>query len=663
MSSRPRGRPPGRGRGRGAKKSTAGTKRAVPADSNTEFAPAKPPKKAKAPPAPIEPRILPARKRAAEPGKPDQPRVNRTPAEVQAAQAKKAQAAQDRISEREAAIAKLADIEARQAAAEAEEEENAIFELEDLPDDVVDEDEPILTISQEDFDQIEGEDQERVDDDNAYLSVSEFDKPKSRGVKATAVTKPKKPVKGETREAIEAALKELVARNKVKVKSMQNSDGAAASKKAGLTKDWKNKAVAAAGAAVRGAKTPESPKFGGFTDDDAAAARPTFESDTVVPRKNTMVSYVGSSDTDDDTPSKAPEVQAKTTTRRPIKPDPAARIPALSVIEKSTPKLKSDSSSASLPFTPGCAADVRGLPAFIARTWSTVFLPALYHVLYLSTNPMAIGSVGEDLLKPGKDTLVILRTALATAYPGNTWDLACVPISPYHDALADFVQAVSRVGERRSAFGRAGVQVVDRLFKSSKYYHALDSATPGAHKSKLAASDARYALRNNGPAFYKHPSPEDVCKLKQGQPGYVKPRGYLESRPIIDTITQFIKDEKFDVVITETRDGKKKVDLSLLPVGALGMAAAAVERAYRIRRNGIRLPKEKIPGFSSAISGPAVLGYIASIRELKSSRWESILESCGAEVTESFSAETEDPDTDTLDGVREHMYIPSSPGP
>ncbi|KAJ7098990.1 hypothetical protein C8R44DRAFT_859590 [Mycena epipterygia] len=653
---RPRGRPRGRGGARGGK-TTTGSKRAAPADSDVEFAPPKPAKKAKAPAAPVVPRSLPARdKRAVNPGLPDKARQKRTHEEVVAEAAKKSDAITDREARRQAAIALLADIDAEQDEADADEEENAIFTLDDLPSDdsmdvdaaTFDEDEPILKISQQDFDHIEDEDAGRFEDDDTYQSASEYDKPKPKPKAAplTVTKRVKKPLKGETRAAIEAAAKEKKAAN-VEAKNLKKG---VQNRRAGLTKAWKNKAATNASKAP--APTPVSPKLGGLTDEDAGAARPSFEPSTTTPRKNEMVTYDISSDTEE-SPSKIPEVKPKIK----IQPKPRLskpKIPALIVAgNRPTPKIKSESSGS---FTPD-SADIKGLPGFIGGTWSTLFLPACYRAMYLSDDPMAIGAVGDDLLNPGKETVAILDGILKAVYPGNTWALA------WGDPIC--TKAVSRIGERRSAFGRTALQAVDRVFASSRYFHGLDSPTPGVAKKALIASDVRYALQQNGPAFYKQPSPEDVVKLKPKQAGYVKPLGYLETKLIIDTMSPFIKDEDFSVVVTETPDGKEIIDLarSVLPTGALGLTALGIERGYRMHRSGVRVAKDKVPTFSSTNFGPALAGFIKGIGEFKVSRWESIIKSCGALIVDVADTPSFDPDfeMDSLDGVREHMYIASSP--
>lgn len=71
--------------------------------------------------------------------------------------------------------------------------------------------------------------------------------------------------------------------------------------------------------------------------------------------------------------------------------------------------------------------------------------------------------------------------------------------------------------------------------------------------------------------------------------------------------------------------------------------------------------RTKAPGFSSVNYGTAVAGFIASIQGFRRSRWDSIIESCGSQITERAAAAPVETEQDSLDGVRERMYIPSSP--
>jgi hypothetical protein len=89
------------------------------------------------------------------------PRSQRSHEEVEAEKASKAQATADAAQKYNDAIALIAAHEAQQKADAAQEEANAVLSLEDLdPDDTH-----------------SNSDAGRVEDDDAYLSTGEFDKP------------------------------------------------------------------------------------------------------------------------------------------------------------------------------------------------------------------------------------------------------------------------------------------------------------------------------------------------------------------------------------------------------------------------------------------------------------------------------------------------------
>ncbi|KAJ7850408.1 hypothetical protein B0H14DRAFT_3866600 [Mycena olivaceomarginata] len=593
MATQPSGR--GRGRGRGG-----GTPRALP-----------------------EPRTLPDRKRNPDSAAPDKPRPKRPNGAKDADTAQAAAAVADREARRKALVDSLAALDAEEDVQQAQEDEDAIYHRDDEQvADSMDEDEPVLTITQEDF--------ERIEDNDAYCTSPELDKPR----------RTKKAGKGETRKEVEVATRVLAEKSKVseqgaKKKGVQNRDAAAVSRKAGLSSAWV-KTHGGASKAPSAAHPEETPKLGGLKDDDA----------------NELVQFV-SSDTEE-TPSKLAKatrtVVPVVKLHKPRNTQPASKIPALVIDGCKTPKIKSESSSSS--FTPESAADVRGLPAFIAPTWIGVFLPALYHLLTVYDDPMVIGSIGVDPKQPGKEIVAILQTLLAETYPGNGWTVT------WGDVIC--ARAISHIGERRSAMARAGLCGADNIFKRVSYYEDFESGTPGALKTDQIKKDARYAVLEHGPAFYKRPIPQGVSMLDPEDPEYIKPRGYLKSKIIINTMTPFIKGEAFQLIIMEDENGKEVVDPSLiLPVRALGMTAAAVERVYQAYRSGERT---KPRDFSSQHFGTAVAGFITSIKGLSVSRWRSIINACGANVRGRTAVAKAAAEVDnSLDGIRERMYIPSSP--
>ncbi|KAJ7104765.1 hypothetical protein C8R44DRAFT_987917 [Mycena epipterygia] len=398
----------------------------------------------------------------------DKPRAKRTHDEVVAEEAERTAAAQALARKREEAMALIASIDVQLDAAKVAEEADAIDGVSDLPRDAMeerdspaphgyDEDTPMLDATQEHFD--------RIEDDDAYLSESQWGHPEGKG-KAVAVPKrARKPGKYETRKTIEALGKTLAMQNAsatdvVKKKGVQNSDAAAASTKAGLSKSWTTKASTGPSA------------IGGLTDEDAEAARPEFEApETVhVLRKNTMVGLVDLSN-DDDTPTKLPArlVPAKAVCA-PVKVEArTSRIPVLNVRPRKSNKtpskavVKTDSLSSSYsPFTPQSSADVNGLPSFITRTWVSKFLPRCYLILYMSQDPMALGAVGDDPKDPGRATVNALQAVLDDLYPEIRYNLE------WEDMICS--KAVSRIREERSKFAKRGMTYTDAQFEDPKYY-------------------------------------------------------------------------------------------------------------------------------------------------------------------------------------------------
>lgn len=181
----------GRGGGRGSRGGRGGAstsrKRAADlADSDDEFqAPmaAKKPRNADKPD--IVPRALSSHStRVINPGKPDIKKVNRTHAEVEAEKAAKAEAEEGRERRRQEAMDMIAAINAEADAANEAERQNTVLDLFDLSDDEpgvamdVDaqdtpgEPEVMLEFKESDF--------ERIEDDEAYYSAGDFDKPRPK---------------------------------------------------------------------------------------------------------------------------------------------------------------------------------------------------------------------------------------------------------------------------------------------------------------------------------------------------------------------------------------------------------------------------------------------------------------------------------------------------
>ncbi|KAJ6494334.1 hypothetical protein C8R45DRAFT_1095267 [Mycena sanguinolenta] len=658
--------PRGRGRPRGSKNRTTGT-RNVPkavtgskrgASPNSDYEePKKKSKQAPVNPLATDPPPRPRRaNRNKNPGFPDQPRAKRTTAQVQADEDAKLKIHEARVLKRAEGVTKIAAIDTEQDQDALEDEENSVLTLDDMADTTgdtidgermdVDED---FVVDGEDEDEDEDtvmefdeEDFDRADDDEAYRSQNEFEPSKIK-LPAAPRKRTKKVAKGETRHEIEAAVTTLKAKGKAsgdvvagKKKAVQNGNAAAASRKAGISQRW---TTAKGSTKAPDITPPPSPPLGGLDDDDAGGARPKVSGKG--PRKNETVTIdlVTSSDAEDDTPTRVPAQPARKSkalvpkSRQSIKVESTPKLPAL--VQK--PAIKAESSG-TFQYTPPTHADVKGLPAFIGTTWPA-FLAVLHHALNLSLDPMQFGTRANAVAE--------VQVLMDANYHQSGYKIA------WGDAICS--KAVSRVGERRGAFGLNAIKAVDEMFKHAKYYYPLDApeATRGRLRIDLVHEDAQYALRSNGPALFKQPAPATCLVTNPKKPGYIKPRGFLESRPFIETVRPFLKNGNFRII----KDADGNLDLSALPVGAMVMGAIAVERAYKLHSTG-RRAENAIPDFSATKYATAAAGYLKSILSMTEGRWTSILEACGATAS---VAEAASDSLDVLDGERENMYVPSSP--
>ncbi|KAJ7874189.1 hypothetical protein B0H14DRAFT_3437869 [Mycena olivaceomarginata] len=123
------------------------------------------------------------------------------------------------------------------------------------------------------------------------------------------------------------------------------------------------------------------------------------------------------------------------------------------------------------------------------------------------------------------------------------------------------------IRERRSRTVQTAVDVVDAFYKSKDY---IDQ--PAAIRAH-----ARYALRVDDPAFFKNPTPEN-CPRNIKDPGYIKPKGYLESDLMIQTVSPFLKNEEF-IIPEALTDGT--YDFSGMPAGLFSLTAAGAVSGYR----------------------------------------------------------------------------------
>ncbi|KAK6996846.1 hypothetical protein R3P38DRAFT_3221315 [Favolaschia claudopus] len=594
------------GRGRGGGRTTAETpqtdlndsgKRAADGD-DLEVAPA-PSKKKKKPSTggeEVEPRKLPHRvKRVQDPGKPDQTAAHRTAEEIEEERAEKAALTAERERRRNEALKELAQINLEQAAADAEEESRAIDTIEDLHE---------------------------LERESVFITK---EMAKTKGKKS------RKSKKLETRAAIDDATAKLAALQQEDVAKSKKavavkSAAAADSKQAGLSKVYRSKFVPTT------KSSKESPEPAGLEEEDAESTRPNFEAEMDVerPRLNQLISISGDDSEYEDTPTRvvpAPR-DSKSLAKPRQKRGSRSAAPALTPL----PTLKLEASSS--PFVPDSAADIRGLPALVGATWETRYLPAAYRALYCSDSPMTFALRG-DTAASKEAAVAAIQAILDSVHPGNSLKLC------WDDEVCK--RTVARVREERSDIIAYAFQVVEKSFQTKEY---LDQPIK-------IRDEARYASRPDGPAFHRVPTPRD-CPCDPTARNYIKPVDYLETKFIIATVAEFLKNKNGFQLPAERQD--KKYDFSDMPRGLFALAAAGVERAFKVfAENGQR--PDKLEKFTISLYGTSVASYIKNIARFTRSRWESLLLASEALVATNAPVR----DASELDDMRDYMYVPSSP--
>ncbi|KAJ7869081.1 hypothetical protein B0H13DRAFT_2063468 [Mycena leptocephala] len=317
---------------------------------------------------------------------------------------------------------------------------------------------------------------------------------------------------------------------------------------------------------------------------------------------------------DSDEDCKVTRVKAKT-----VKAEPISRLPALGLslhqkssaaVFKHKPAPKPKVVVPPVPsFTPPApAVSPNALPVFVADKWATK--------LNDSDTPWELGVQNDYTLKT-------VQKIIDNVCPGNTYTVK------WNDPIVH--RASQRLSERHSAVGTNAVDVV------AKYIAANDAEY--STRQEIQAY-ARYALNPRGPALFRTPTPlKRLAVVDKRDPKYVKPKGLFESEFIIAVAAPLLK-----------------VGGSKFPYGAIGLAAAAVERAWYKHLAST----EDAAKFSKAKMGTAVGGYVAAAHKLSENTWQRIIDACNEHTAQAMETIVEDIDL-SLDGLREDLYEPSSP--
>ncbi|KAI0245201.1 hypothetical protein BJV78DRAFT_1140472, partial [Lactifluus subvellereus] len=245
------------------------------------------------------------------------------------------------------------------------------------------------------------------------------------------------------------------------------------------------------------------------------------------------------------------------------------------------------------------------LPEFARAAWSTTFLPTLYDCLGCSGDPFVINS---DMVKA-------IQEVVDFVYPGSNYQVHA------GDKL---------INMRRTFFGREGIKIVADFFTKDEAY---------ANKPKAIAKYAQWAVRGNGPALFSKPMPMG-CVIDKGADGYIEPEGIFQSDFIIQLLSQYLKWCKGSC----HNYGR--------PIGALSMAATAIERGFLMYLTGTRTDQGQ---FSKDMVGTVIGEYVYIAGRLSNRRWNIITTLCG---------ENREPPALMAHSVqvnRRELYEPSSP--
>ncbi|KII86161.1 hypothetical protein PLICRDRAFT_143741 [Plicaturopsis crispa FD-325 SS-3] len=447
--------------------------------------------------------------------------------------------------------------------------------------------------------------------------------------------KKKKPVKGETRSALDAmkdtALKELSMKtpaSKGKASTVPKPKATAA-RSSGLVRDWRNR-VHAVGSEASSSKTkPAKPAsdddtlgLGGLDDDDASAVRPQFSTQAgrSRDRNNEMVGFVSDGEESESYQPKTPKTQGAIATAGRVassksKPSTSkAKAPSdvhtSGTTSRTVPShVPSDSSSSSLV----TQRSLSRLPQWAQADWNAIFLPMLYSYLGSLDNPWLLLNEGD------RDCIPELQAMVNTCYPEIAYRVR------FNDGI--YLTAKDRVNDKRCWFGRRAIAILEKLFKTAEY---------NGKPSKIAAY-AQYATRGDGPAIYGIPAPFHCADRKSRE--YTLPRDLFESPYILELLAGYLNFMK-----------ASEIDYDV-PRGALALAATAIERAFTMYHTGKQVP---LGQFSRDKTQDLVNDYMVSIQKLSDRRWSSILEKCGQAVGPPKTI------APALQHTRRNLYVPPS---
>ncbi|KAJ3904534.1 hypothetical protein F5879DRAFT_989107 [Lentinula edodes] len=246
------------------------------------------------------------------------------------------------------------------------------------------------------------------------------------------------------------------------------------------------------------------------------------------------------------------------------------------------------------------------LPEFMVAAWNTRGTDTAYGLLFTDAQPFIRYAKSPQLLEKG-------------------------------DALYEKVKFYDRCTEARSKIGARAQAVVEAFFAQDVY----------AQNVTERQGYALYALQKDGPLLYQNPSPRNI---KPNAPGYLAPTGSFLSDHIVQVIKVFLP----HYAQSALEHG--------IPIGLLGMAAAGLERAFRMYTSTGE-KSSRTTGFTLVNVNNAVEAYAQSAAKISESRWKRLQDLCGVLVADAATLSMEDSEVFEISASRHLMYDASSPPP
>ncbi|KAL0960215.1 hypothetical protein HGRIS_011849 [Hohenbuehelia grisea] len=155
----------------------------------------------------------------------------------------------------------------------------------------------------------------------------------------------------------------------------------------------------------------------------------------------------------------------------------------------------------------------QALPEDLQTTWARSILPTLYHALFCADDPFTFVTKGDQFVQT-------IQYAVNLIHKPGAYTVSC------RDTICN--RAYDRLCEKRGHFASTALGIVKKFFKDTM-----------SNNEDRVAVYAQWALRTDGPAMYKTPTPMDSAA--EGEEDYIEPQGAYESQFIIDTLASLLK--------------------------------------------------------------------------------------------------------------------------